>query len=160
MGRHRAPGTGTPDPDTGFWLRLGAVVTALAVLGAYVLLRDDRGTTTTNPGRQPSSPTTTAATSSPAPAASSPSATPSPTKTTKPPTLAFRVLSPSYITIRIPGGRTLVSRTFRAGEKRSFNNKVLQVVNGRPLGVRFVVNGKPRKPGPGDRPETFTVRRK
>jgi hypothetical protein len=37
---------------------------------------------------------------------------------------------------------------------------VLQVVNGRPTAVRFTVNGKPRKPGPAEQPETFTVRRR
>ena len=69
------------------------------------------------------------------------------------------MLRTSYITVRIPGGRTLVSQAFPKGAKRSFDNKVLQVVNGRPSAVRFVVNGKPRKPGPAIEPETFTVRR-
>jgi hypothetical protein len=66
----------------------------------------------------------------------------------------------SYITVRVPGGRTLVSRLFAPGDKRSFDGKVLQVVNGRPTAVRFTVNGKPRDPGPADQPETFTVRRR
>ena len=67
---------------------------------------------------------------------------------------------PAYITVRVPGGRTLVSKLFKTGAKASFDQKVLQVVNGRPQAVRFVVNGKPRKPGNPDRAETFTVRRK
>jgi hypothetical protein len=66
---------------------------------------------------------------------------------------------PAYITVRVPGGRTLVSKLFKAGAKASYDQKVLQVVNGRPQAVRFVVNGKPRKPGPSGQTETFTVRR-
>lgn len=161
MGRHRAPGTGKPEPDTGFWVRVVAVVVGLLLVGAYALTRDNGGTTTATPTTQETStaPTTTTAptatTSSPPP-----SPTPTPTPTEKPPTLSFKVLAPSYITVRIPGGRTLVSRTFRKGETRSFDQKVLEVVNGRPRNVRFEVNGKPRKPGPADRPETFIARRR
>jgi len=70
------------------------------------------------------------------------------------------VLRASYITVRVPGGRTLVSREFPKGTRRSFDLKVLQVVNGRPSAVRFTVNGKPRKPGPPEETETFTVRRR
>jgi hypothetical protein len=70
------------------------------------------------------------------------------------------LLRDSYITVRVPGGRTLVSKLFRKGQKRSFDQKVLEVVNGRPSAVRFTVNGKPRKPGPADEPETFVVRRR
>jgi hypothetical protein len=60
----------------------------------------------------------------------------------------------------VPGGRTIVSRLFQPGAKRSFDAEVLQVVNGRPGAVRFMVNGRPREPGPADQPETFTVRRR
>ena len=67
---------------------------------------------------------------------------------------------PAYITVRVPGGRTLVSKLFKTGAKATFDQKVLQVVNGRPAAVRFVVNGKPRKPGRPDQAETFTVRRR
>ena len=67
---------------------------------------------------------------------------------------------PAYITVRVPGGRTLVSKVFKTGAKASFNQRVLQVVNGRPQAVRFVVNGKVRKQGPPDQAETFTVRRR
>ena len=66
----------------------------------------------------------------------------------------------AFITVRVPGGRTLVSRLFSRGQKRSFDQKVLEVVNGRPSAVDFTVNGKRRKPGPADEPETFTVRRR
>ncbi len=62
--------------------------------------------------------------------------------------------------MRVPGGVTLVSKLFKAGSKASYDKKVLQVVNGRPDAVRFVVNGKPRKPGPSGQTEVFTVRRK
>lgn len=165
MGRHTAPGTGKPEPDHGFWVRLAVVLIAVAVLATYVLIRgdDDPGTTTATSGDPATStasspPSTTPSTT--APATTTPSPSPSPTSAEKPPTLAFKVLGPSYITVRVPGGRVLVSRVFRKGEKRSFDQKRLQVVNGRPRAVRFTVNGKPRKPGPGDRPETFTVRRR
>ena len=67
---------------------------------------------------------------------------------------------PAYITVRVPGGRTLVSKVYKTGAKASFDQKVLEVVNGRPEAVRFVVNGKARKQGPPDQTETFTVRRK
>ena len=40
------------------------------------------------------------------------------------------------------------------------DQRVLEVVNGRPSAVVFTVNGKRRKPGPADEPETFTVRRR
>lgn len=53
-----------------------------------------------------------------------------------------------------------MSRLFSKGQQRSFDQKVLEVVNGRPTAVDFTVNGKPRKPGPADQPETFTVRRR
>lgn len=66
----------------------------------------------------------------------------------------------SYVTVRVPGGRTLVSKSFRKGAERSFDQARLEVVNGRPSAVTFFVNGTQRKPGPADEPETFTVRRR
>lgn len=171
------PGSGRPTPDNGFWVRLAVAVVVVGLVATYVLMRDDDGpTTTTAPRTTPSTTNTpsettatTAAETSPSPSATSSSATPSPTSAApsptptagkRPPTLALRVLRPSYITVRIPGGRTLVSRLFRAGERRSFDQKILQVVNGRPSAVRFKVNGELRKPGPPTEPETFTVRRR
>ena len=169
------PGSGRPTPDNGFWVRLAVAVVVVGLVTTYVLNRDDDGPTTTTTPRTTLSatttPTTTAPepTSSPTPSPSATSATPTPTSAAasptrnagkKPPTLALRVLRPSYITVRIPGGRTLVSRLFRAGERRSFDQKILQVVNGRPSAVRFRVNGELRKPGPSTEPETFTVRRR
>ena len=166
MGRHTVPGTGTPEPDRGFWVRLvvGAVVVLLA--GSWWLLRGDGGEVGTAADGT-SSPTATSS-SGPGPAAStippaSPSPSPSPsasTKTARPPTLAFTVRYPAYITVRVPGGSTLVSKLFKSGAKASFDQKVLQVVNGRPRAVRFVVNGKVRKQGPVGQTETFTVRRR
>ena len=94
------------------------------------------------------------------PAASSAATTPAATPTTRPPTLAFVVLRNAYITVRVPGGRTLVSRLFHKGASRSFDQKKLQVVNGRPNAVRFTVNGSPHKPGPAGETEIFTVRRR
>lgn len=163
MGRHTQPGTGTPEPDSGFWVRLGAgAVAVLLVGGWWVVSRDDDPVRTAGPGGSAgttrSSPTSSSGTPTPASSSASPSPSTSPTK--RPPTLTLAVRRDSYITVRVPGGQTLVSKLFRAGAKRSFDNKVLQVVNGRPSAVRFTVNGKPRKPGPADEPETFTVRRR
>lgn len=165
MGRHTAPGTGQPTPDRGFWVRLGVAGVAALLVASFVLTRGDDPVTTAEqtPPRTPA-PT---ATSSPSPtatpteaAATSASAAPSPTATTRPPTLRFVVRRESYVTVRVPGGRTLVSRSFRMGAERSFDQKRLEVVNGRPSAVTFFVNGSKRKPGPADEPEAFTVRRR
>lgn len=161
MGRHAAPGTGRPTPDRGFWVRLAAFLVAVVLVGTYLLIREDDPTTTAVPTdqRPSSAPPSTPPASSPAPTpTASPTASPPPA--TRPPTLAFTVLRRAYITVRVPGGRTLVSKAFPKGARREFDQKVLQVVNGRPSAVRFEVNGEPRKPGPADRPETFTVRRR
>ena len=162
MGRHATPGTGRPEPDAGFWVRLAAALVVVGLVTTYVLMRgDDTRTATPAPGR-----TSTASPSTTAPASgATPTPTPTPTETgpspaRRPPTLRFEVLRPSYITVRVPGGRTLVSRLFRKGETRRFDRPVLQVVNGRPSAVRFVVNGRARQPGPAEEPETFTVRRR
>jgi hypothetical protein len=161
VGRHTSPGTGTPEPDRGFWIRLVVGVVVVVLVGGFFLMRQLGGSddvTTTPPNPTTSSPAATtpapSATTSSAPA--SPTLSPSPT--TKPPTLAFTVVgSSSYITVRTPGGKTLVSRLFKKGAKASFDQKTLTVVNGRPSAVRFVVNGKPRKPGPSTQTEIFTV---
>lgn len=170
MGRHTAPGTGQPTPDRGFWVRLGVAGVAALLVASWVLTRgDDPVTTAEQPGPRTPSPTATASESPAAEttttteaAATSPtaSAAPSPTATTRPPTLRFVVRRTSYITVRVPGGRTLVSKEFRKGAERSFDQKRLEVVNGRPSAVTFFVNGERRKPGPADEPETFTVRRR
>ncbi len=165
MGRHTVPGTGTPEPDRGFWVRLAVAAVVVLLVGAYFLTRgggDDQVGTASGPTATPSttsSGSSSGSSSSPAPATTIVSPTPSPTKTARPPTLAFTVRYPAYITVRVPGGRTLVSKLFKTGAKATYDQKVLQVVNGRPQAVRFVVNGKPRKPGPSGQTETFTVRR-
>jgi hypothetical protein len=167
VGRHTVPGTGTPEPDRGFWVRIAVAAVAVLLVGGYFLTRgggDDQVGTATGPtstSSASSSGTTSGSSSnsSPAPATTIVSPTPSPTKTARPPTLAFTVRYPAYITVRVPGGRTLVSKLFKSGAKASYDQKVLTVVNGRPQAVRFVVNGKPRKPGPSGQTEVFTVRR-
>lgn len=167
------PGSGQPTPDRGFWVRLAVAVVALALVATYLLTRGDGGTTSTVPSAA-GSPSPTATESAPSPGSATATASPSDTATSaapasptadppateRPPTLSFVVRRQSYITVRVPGGRTLVSRLFRPGQKRTFDQKVLEVVNGRPTAVDFTVNGKPRKPGPADQTETFTVRRK
>ncbi|HET9945596.1 MAG TPA: DUF4115 domain-containing protein [Actinomycetes bacterium] len=165
MGRHTQPGTGAPTPDTGFWVRAAAagVVLVVALVWWVSARAGDDPVTTTSPDRTTSptagSTSTPSSTTSASPSPSqSPSAAAEPAK--RAPLLAFSVKRKSYITVRVPGGRTIVSRLFPAGAKRTFDAKVLQVVNGRPSAVRFVVNGKPREPGPADQPETFTVRRR
>jgi hypothetical protein len=172
VGRHTSPGTGTPEPDRGFWIRLVVAAVVVVLVGGFFVMRqfgggsnDGVSTAGSTPGSSASPSTTppsTTPSTTPPPATTtpppSPTATPSPTG--KPPTVAFTVVgSSSYITVRIPGGRTLVSRLFHHGEKRSFDAKTLTVVNGRPSAVRFVVNGKPRKPGPSTQTEIFTVHR-
>jgi hypothetical protein len=177
VGRHTVPGTGQPTPDQGFWARLAATVVVVALVSGWLLLRggDDEPVTTAEDNRRtmtqqsstsptPASPaaTTTApatTAASPSPSASA-STTAPPSTTGRPPTLSFVLLRDSYITVRVPGGRTLVSRLFKKGQERSFDQKVLEVVNGRPSAVRFTVNGKPRKPGPAAETETFVVRRR
>ena len=161
MGRHTVPGTGTPEPDRGFWVRLAVAAVVVLLVGGYFLTRgggDDQVGTANGPTSTPSA-TSSGSSSSPAPATTIGSPTPSPSTSARPPTLAFTVRYPAYITVRVPGGRTLVSKLFKAGAKASYDQKVLQVVNGRPQAVRFVVNGKLRKPGPSGQIETFTVRR-
>jgi Domain of unknown function (DUF4115) len=171
MGRHTQPGTGAPTPDTGFWVRIAAAaVVLLLALAWWVSSRSgDDPVTTTSPDRTTSSPaasTTPSPSDTSSPTSTSPSSSPSSSAsasagpTRRPPLLAFAVKRKSYITVRVPGGRTIVSRLFQPGAKRSFDAEVLQVVNGRPSAVRFVVNGRPREPGPADQPETFTVRRR
>ena len=173
MGRHTQPGTGAPTPDSGFWVRAAAAGVVLVVALVWWLASrggDDpvattSGDRTTSPSASTSASSPSAA-GSPSAASTSPSGSPSPSPsasaepTKRPPLLAFTVKRQSYITVRVPGGRTIVSRLFQPGAKRTFDAKVLQVVNGRPSAVRFVVNGKPREPGPADQPETFTVRRR
>lgn len=172
MGRHTTPGTGTPEPDRGFWVRLAVAGVLVVLVGGYLALRwtggdstvetDGRPTASGTPATSssgaaaPSSSSPAASPSSSAPASSTPAASP----TKRPPTLAFTVKYPAYVTVRVPGGVTLVSKLFKAGAKASYDKKVLQVVNGRPDAVRFVVNGKPRKPGPSGQTEVFTVRRR
>jgi hypothetical protein len=155
------PGTGTPEPDRGFWVRIAVAAVAVLLVGGYFLTRgggDDQVDTANGPTSNPTA-TSSGSGSSPGPATPIGSPTPSPTKTARPPTLAFTVRYPAYITVRVPGGRTLVSKLFKPGAKASYDQKVLQVVNGRPQAVRFVVNGTPRKPGPSGQTEVFTVRR-
>ena len=161
MGRHTVPGTGTPEPDRGFWVRLAVAAVVVLLVGGYFLTRgggDDQVGTANGPTSTPSA-TSSGSSSSPAPATTIGSPTPSSSTSARPPTLAFTVRYPAYITVRVPGGRTLVSKLFKTGAKASYDQKVLQVVNGRPQAVRFVVNGEPRKPGPSGQTETFTVRR-
>jgi hypothetical protein len=155
------PGTGTPEPDRGFWVRLAVAAVAVLLAGGYVLTGggDDQVGTAAGPTTTPSATSSSSASSS-GPATTIVPPTPSPTSTARPPTLAFTVRYPAYITVRVPGGRTLVSKLFKTGAQASYDQKVLQVVNGRPQAVRFVVNGTPRKPGPTGQTETFTVRRR
>jgi hypothetical protein len=161
------PGTGTPEPDRGFWIRIAVAAVAVLLVGGYFLTRgggDDQVGTAAGPTSTPSATSSgsisgSGSSSSPAPATTIVSPTPSPTRTARPPTLAFTVRYPAYITVRVPGGRTLVSKLFQSGAKASYDQRVLTVVNGRPQAVRFVVNGKPRKPGPSGQTEVFTVRR-
>jgi hypothetical protein len=173
VGRHTVPGTGTPEPDRGFWVRIAVAAVVVLLVGGYLLTTrgGDDNTVGTAAGK-PTQSATTSATATPTESATSPSPSASASTTApaapptssapakRPPTLAFTVRYPAYITVRIPGGRTLVSKVFKGGATASYDQKVLQVVNGRPRAVHFVVNGKPRKQGKTGQTETFTVRRK
>ena len=167
MGRHTQPGTGAPTPDTGFWVRFGVLLATVALVGGWWFLSQDgdddpvrtAGNRTPSPSAsEASSPSASSTSPSSASATPSPTASASPTK--RPATLCFTTKRKSYITVRVPGGQTLVTRLFPPGVERCFDQKVLQVVNGRPAAVRFVVNGKVRQPGPASQVETFTVRRR
>lgn len=146
-----------------------SALVAVALVGAYLLTRDGGSTTTTTAAPTPTAASATAIVSASRTPSATPTLTPTPsasasasvqgTRAKRPPTLAFRVTRDSYITVRVPGGRTLVSRLFEAGERGRFDQRRLEVVNGRPSAVRFVVNGEPRPPGEPTEPETFTVRR-
>ena len=123
---------------------MGAVVVVL--VGGFFAVRhfgggsDDGASTagstsgsSTSPSATPSAtpPTTVPPTTTPPP---SPTATPS--ATGKPATLAFTVVgSSSYITVRVPGGPTLVYRLFHHGEKRSFD----QLSASRSVGITSMV---------------------
>jgi hypothetical protein len=139
-----------------------AVAAVVAVLAAGWFLTRGGDNTVGTAGAPTPTPSVTTSSSGPgpAPAATISSSTPTPTRTARPPTLAFTVRYPAYITVRVPGGRTLVSKLYKSGAKAEFDQKVLEVVNGRPQAVRFVVNGTPRRPGPSGQVETFTVRRR
>jgi hypothetical protein len=147
-------------------VRLAAAAVVVVAVAAFFYLRGNDGdvgtatgpTGTTSPTTSTASSAATTASTSAPPAVSAPPSSSSPAK--RPPTLSFTVRYPAYITIRIPGGRTLVSKVYPSGAKASFDQKVLEVVNGRPQAVRFVVNGKPRKQGPAGQTETFVVRRR
>lgn len=169
MGRHTTPGTGTPAPDRGFWLRLGAAAVVVLLVGGWLVLKatgggDGQVGTAAGTGTPTSSPAdsgsaTLGSSPSSTPAASTSSTPPPASPSKRPPTLEFTVRYPAYITVRVPGGVTLVSKLFPKGAHRSYDKKELQVVNGRPEAVRFLVNGKPHKPGPSGQTEIFTVRR-
>ena len=177
VGRHTVPGSGRAEPDRGFWARVAVGALVLAVVAGWAVVRfvgDGHDSSSTTSGRRATAGVSSSGQSpgAPSPAASSgTSISPSPGSTTatttsasasptsRVPTLSFTVRRSVYLTISIPGGRTLVSRTFAAGATGSFDQLVLKVVNGRPDAVRFLINGKPHKPGPATKPETFTARR-
>lgn len=129
------------------------------LIGVFFLTRGGGDETTTTPGLRGASQDNPPMSAS-SPSAASPTPSPATTASGHPPTLRFVVFRKTYITVRIPGGRTLVSRLFTKGATRSFDQKRLQVVNGRPSAVQFTVNGRPRKPGPASQTEIFTVRRR
>jgi hypothetical protein len=159
----------------------GVLALVVAVASVIALTRGDDDTVTTTTGQTPSAarsidPTSAPATSptpaTSAPATPTPSLTPTPTSpaapaaTTPPPkpvppvTLRVEVTGGrSWLTIRQPGGRTLVNEQLRKGAKLAFNQPVLNVIVGNSGAVKFTVNGKPRKPGAVGQVERFTVRK-
>jgi hypothetical protein len=174
-GKHRTP---APEPTTTQTSRpliamVAAGVVVLLVLGlaAWWFTRDDDGEVTaqststvsaTTPSATETTPSSTPTpTTTPTPTVSRP-VTPPPAKpTVRPHTLVVQVTrGHSYVTVRIPGGRTLLSKDMKAGDRASFDQPRLQVVVGNSAVVRFTINGKVRAPGRVGQVETFTVVRK
>ncbi|MDQ1619127.1 MAG: hypothetical protein QOE19_1696 [Actinomycetota bacterium] len=173
MGRHRAPPDEHDEP-----LRAPLVVGAAALVVVLALLvvifvttrgDGDDGVTTrqTSASNTPATSTpapspSTGATTSPAakPSATASTATPPPPKTKRPPTLTLRMTGTSYVTVRQANGRTLTSKIYRKGQRKTFDQKYLRVIIGNAAAVHVTVNGKPREAGRKGEVETFTARRK
>ena len=141
VGRHTVPGTGTPEPDRGFWVRIAVAAVVVLLVGGYFLTRgggDDQVGTATGPTSTPS------ATSSGSSSGSSSSPAPATTIVSPPhrhrPRPPDRRRWPSRCATRrtsrcgCRAARTLVSKLFKSGAKASYDQKVLTVVNGRPAG--------------------------
>lgn len=168
MGRHSVPSTGEPvaalrSKVVGVSAAVVAAVAVAIAAGMFAFGLDDGSTTTQDapPGARRTAAAPTA--SSPAPSASaseSVAATPSAAATKRPPTLNIRVVGRSFVTVRTPDGRTLVSRLFTQGQHKSFDNKVLRVTIGNSAAVRVEVNGKLLEPGRVGEVAAFTARRK
>jgi cytoskeletal protein RodZ len=156
---------GTAPPRSPVAIGAAALLVVLALLvGVFVATRGggDDGVTA-----RPSASTSSKAASSKATPTESVSATATAAETKapdvsakRPPTLNLTLTGPSFVTVRLPNGRTVVSRLFRKGEHRSFDQKELRVLLGNSSAVQVSVNGKPRKPGRKGQVDTFTVRRK
>jgi hypothetical protein len=74
--------------------------------------------------------------------------------------LTLRLTGTSYVTVRQANGRTLTSKIYRKGQRKTFDQKYLRVIIGNAAAVQVTVNGKPREAGRKGEVETFTARRK
>jgi cytoskeletal protein RodZ len=142
----------------------GALLVVLVLLtSVFVAMRgggDD--TVTARPSAQksstaassPATPTGSASATAPTAAASAPATT------KRPPTLNLMMAGTSFVTVRLPNGSTVVSKLYRKGQHKSFDQKELRVLLGNSAAVQVTVNGKLRKPGRKGQVATFTARRK
>ncbi|MGZ4592356.1 MAG: DUF4115 domain-containing protein [Actinomycetes bacterium] len=166
MGRHRAPSTESTALPRSLLAVGGAAVLVVLVLGVgiFAAMRGDGNDTTTAGSQHPpasaSAGTTTAAAASPSPSATASEASPSPTATKRAPTLNLTMTGTSYVSVRLPNGRSLVAKTFSKGQSKSFDEKALRVTIGNAAAVRVTVNGRLRAPGRRGQVVTFTARRK
>jgi len=161
--RNRAPGRHRRPPGPAQWVAPGVVVIALlgaGGVGAHAALSNSDSGSRSMPTTYPEnvSPRASAVpTVSPAP---SPSASPSPTATTSAPAashhrvLALRldvVRGISWIEVRRPGGRVLVSGIVRHGRHLSYAHGPLDVTIGNAGAVRVTRHGSTHRAGkPGE----------
>lgn len=169
MGRHSAPQTGEPSAPRRGLVAIVVVMLALVagVAVAAAVRNSDDGTTTTGqpaPASHSRTPDAMRQASTAAPSSSSSSVAESPTVSSTPakraPTLDLRLVGSSYVTVRLPGGRTLISKLLHKGQHKVFDQRALEVVIGNAAAVRVTVNGKERKRGARGDVATFTVRRR
>jgi cytoskeletal protein RodZ len=179
VGRHSAPGE-PAGPSIGRVLLLTVLLAAVVVAGAVYLVggqgddvttaADDSSGSSTSSGSPAASASSSASTTGSSASATasppssvaegSPEMSVQPTKQKQAPTLRLELVGTSYVTVRVPGGRTLTSRTYRKGAQLRYDRPRLEVVLGNAGAVQVFVNGRQRKRGDRGQVESFSVRRR
>ena len=59
------------------------------------------------------------------------------------PTVEFRMVGTSWVEVRGPHGRVLMSEVMHKGERKSFNQSRISVTFGNARAVRLMTNGMP-----------------